>query len=84
MSSLNVAIGLTLTFNDDSSRTYTIDNLDATKLENSRDIIKAINANANDAYDNFYKTFVSNEGEAFKAITAAKITVTEEDVIYNG
>ena len=49
-----------------------------------RDIVLAINLNANGEYNPFYQTFLSNGGASFSSITAAKLVSVEEEVVYNG
>ena len=81
-SSSNVVI--TLLFEDDSTRTYTFENVNSADLPDVKSKILAINANANNEYANFYQTFISPYGEPVTKIESAKIVTTEEEVIYNG
>ncbi len=84
MSSLknNVVIGLL--FDDDSTRTYVFEDVDSENISSVKAKIFAINANANNEYENFYKTFVSSDGAAVVKISSCKIVSTEEEVIYCG
>ena len=81
-SSSNVVV--TLLYDDNSTRTYTFENVASEDLGDVKDKILAINANANNEYANFYQTFVSNDGEPFTKIESAKIVTIEEEVIYSG
>ena len=81
-SSSNVVV--TLLYDDNSTRTYTFENVASEDLGDVKDKILAINANANNEYANFYQTFVSNDGEPVTKIESAKIVTIEEEVIYSG
>ncbi len=74
----NVAI--TLAYQDAEKRTYTFSGVEAAELEEVRDRVIAINNNMPAA---FSRTFVSNSGASCVMIASAKITVIEEEVIYN-
>ena len=71
-------------YDDNSTRTYTFENVASEDLGDVKDKILAINANANNEYANFYQTFVSNDGEPVTKIESAKIVTIEEEVIYSG
>ena len=84
MSSVQTNVIITLLYEDDSTRNYVFENVAAADLLNIRDKINAINENANNEYQNFYKTFISDDGEPVSKIISAKIVSLEEEVIYNG
>lgn len=84
MSSSTNNVVLTLLFEDESTRIYTFEDVSDDVLGNIKAKIFDINDNANNAYENFYKTFVSRDGAAFSRISACKIVTIEEEVIYGG
>ena len=84
MSSLTNNVVVTLRFDDDSTRNITFENVASEDLMTVKSKIKAINANANNEYANFYATFVSDDGDPVVKIESCKIVITEEDVIYSG
>lgn len=84
MSSVQTNVIITLLYEDDSTRNYVFEDVAAADLLNIRDKINAINENANNEYQNFYKTFISDDGEPVSKIISAKIVSLEEEVIYNG
>ncbi len=71
---------LTLAFQDSTSRNYTFSGVDDAVIGDVKDKVLAINANVP---ANFRTTFVSNDGAQCVMIAAARIVVTEEEVIYN-
>ena len=83
MSSTSNKVVITLLYDDSTTRTYTLDDVSADSDEIKAKIL-AINANANNEYENFYKTFVSMYGEAVTKIESCKVVQTEEEVIYSG
>lgn len=84
MSSTSNKVIITLLYEDDSTRTYTFENVQNADLANVKGKIIAINDNANNEYENFYKTFVSSDGEAVINIESCKMVRVEEEVIYSG
>ena len=84
MSSLTNNVVLTLLFEDDSTRNITFEGVDEDDLIDVKSKIRAINANANNEYANFYQTFISDDGEPVLKIESAKIVSIEEEVIYSG
>lgn len=84
MSSTSNKVIITLLYDDNSTRNYTFENVQNADLADVKDKIIAINENANNEYENFYKTFVSIDGEAVINIESCKIVVIEEEVIYSG
>ena len=84
MSSSSNKVIITLLYEYGDARTYTFENVASENLRYVKDRILAINANANNEYENFYKTFVSPYGEAVTKIESCKIVQTEEEVIYSG
>ena len=84
MSSLTNNVIVTLLFDDDSTRNITFEGVADEDLLSVRSKIKAINANANNEYANFYQTFVSDDGEPVVKIESCKIVNIEEEVIYSG
>ena len=84
MSSRSNNVMITLLYDDDSTRTYTFENVGEVNVLQLRAKIQAINENSNDEYANFYQTFISDDGEPVTRISNAKIVYVEEEVIYNG
>lgn len=84
MSSQTNNVTITLLYADDTTRNYTFEDVSADDLDDVNDKINAINANENNAYENFYKTFVSEDGAAVTSISACKLTNITEEVIYSG
>ena len=84
MSSQTNNVTLTMLFEDDFSRNYTFAGVAEADLASIKSKIQAINANTDNAYENFYKTFVSAEGAPVTKIEAAKIITVEEEEIYIG
>ena len=84
MSSQTNNVIVTLLFDDDSTRNITFEGVADEDLLSVRSKIKAINANANNEYANFYQTFVSDDGEPVVKIESCKIVNIEEEVIYSG
>ena len=84
MSSLTNNVVVTLLFDDDSTRNITFENVASEDLQAVKSKIKAINANANNEYANFYQTFISDDGEVVVKIESCKIVSIEEEVIYSG
>ena len=84
MSSLKNNVILELLFADNSTRTYVFEDVPSENISSVKANIFAINANADNEYENFYKTFVSKDGEAVTKISACKIVSIEEEVIYDG
>ena len=84
MSSLTTNVVVTLLYNDGDMRNITFEGVANDDLPAVKAKIKEINANANNEYENFYKTFVSDDGEPVVKIESAKIVSIEEEVIYSG
>ena len=84
MSSQVNNVVITMLFADGFSRNYTFEGVADADLDSVKSKIQAINANANNEYENFYKTFVSSDGEPVTSISAAKIVTVSEEVIYSG
>ena len=84
MSSQTNNVVITLLFEDDSTRNITFEGVDEDDLIDVKSKIRAINANANNEYANFYQTFISDDGEPVLKIESAKIVSIEEEVIYSG
>lgn len=87
MSTISYEVSFTMTYADLTKRTYKFENVedpDNTVLQNVKPKIRAINANTGDAYANIRNVFVSDDLQPLDRITAATITATEEEVIYNG
>ncbi len=83
MSSTSNKVVLTLLYEYGDTRTYILDNV-SVGSSYIGDKIRAINANANNEYENFYKTFVSPYGDKVTKIDSCKIVQTVEEVIYSG
>lgn len=75
---------VTLLYNDNSTRNITFEGVADEDILSIKNKIKAINANENNEYANFYQTFVSNDGMAVTKIESCKIVRINEDVIYSG
>jgi len=75
---------VTLLYNDNSTRNITFEGVADEDISSIKNKIKAINANANNEYANFYQTFISNDGMAVTKIESCKIVRINEDVIYSG
>ena len=71
-------------FDDDSTRNITFEGVDSSVLADVKDKVIAINENANNEYENFYATFVSDDGEPVVKIESCKLVSTQEEVIYSG
>lgn len=84
MSSETNNVIVTLLYSDNTRRNITFEDVADENIMNVKAKIKAINANANNEYENFYKTFVSDDGEPVTKIESCKIVVIEEEVIYSG
>lgn len=84
MSTQKIEVVLTLEYEDDTTRNYTFEDVAPSDLSGILPAIKAVNANENDAYANFYNTFVSKEGAKVRKIVEGRIISTQEDEIYNG
>ena len=86
MSSSQNNVIVTLLYADNTKRNYVFEHVrdnDCAPLP-IKDKINAINENANNEYENFYKIFVSNGGASFVKIDGAKIVSVAEEVIYSG
>ena len=83
MSSTSNKVIITLLYEYGDVRTYTLDDVTA-NVGDIKAKILAINANANNEYENFYKTFVSPDGDAVTKIESCRVVQTEEEVIYSG
>ena len=84
MSTFKINVTVELLYEDGTTRSYTFENVETEALADLKAKIFAINANENDEYANFYKTFVSNDGAKVWRISSAKYTAIEEEVLYNG
>lgn len=84
MSSHKNNVIVTLLYEDGSTRNYTFEDVADSDLNRIKAKIKAINENSNDEYANFYKTFISEDGNAVIEINSCKIISYQEEVIYNG
>jgi len=83
MSSDSNKVIITLLYDDYTTRTYTLEDVSAYSSDIKEKIL-AINANANNEYENFYKTFVSPYGDKVTKIESCKVVQTVEEVIYSG
>ena len=83
MSSTSNNVVITLIYEDYTTRIYTLEDVSA-DLEDIKLKILQINENANNQYENFYKTFVSPNGYAVTKIESCKVVQTVEEVIYSG
>ena len=83
MSSTSNKVIITLLYEYGDVRTYTLDDVTADYSDIKAKIL-AINANANNEYENFYKTFVSPYGDAVTKIESCRVVKITEEVIYSG
>ena len=83
MSTFKNNVIVTLLYADNTTRSYTFEDVADNDLLNVKSVVKAINKNENNRYVEFYHTFVSNNGAAVTKIEAARIVSTEEEVLYS-
>lgn len=84
MSSQTNNVIITLLYEDGDTRNITFEGVASEDLAAVKSKIKAINANANNEYENFYKTLVSDDGEPVEKIESCRIVSVEEEVVYSG
>lgn len=84
MSSSSNKVIITLLYEYGDMRSYTFEDVANADLADIKSKILAINANSNNEYENFYKTFVSPYGDAVTKIESCRIVSIEEEVIYSG
>ena len=82
--SLKNNVIVTLLYEDDTTRTYTFENVQNDAIMTVKAKILDINANSDGEYNNFYQIFVSDDGEAVTKIESCKIVSVEEEIIYEG
>lgn len=82
--SLKNNVIVTLLYEDDTTRTYTFENVQNDAIMTVKAKILAVNANSDGEYDNFYQIFVSDDGEAVTKIESCKIVSVEEEILYEG
>lgn len=83
MSSVRHDVAITMGFEDETSKTYTLEDVDETIRPDVANRVKAINAGTAENVGDFRQTFVSNAGASFVSIIAAHVITTTEEVIYN-
>lgn len=92
MSSTLIEVKITPVYNDMTTRTYTLPNVDMNELANVKTRVKKINAalggDTSDTLASAYaadmrKTFVSAGGASMSSINKAQIVITEEEEIYS-
>lgn len=83
MSTYKNNVTVTLLFDDDSTRSYTFENVVDNDLINVKSVVKAINKNENNQYADFYSTFISNDGAAVTGIHSARVVSIQEEVLYS-
>lgn len=84
--SSEINVVLTLNYETDLTRNYTLEDVPEGAIPRVKSKVKAINANANHAYDPFYSTFINyfdDEVYAVQKISDVKIVAVTEDVIYS-
>ena len=93
MSSTTAEVKIGYLYEDGSTKTYSIPEVDMNDLANVKTRVQKLNAafggDTSDTLATAYatdmqKTFVSNGGASMVKISSAKITITEEEVIYGG
>ncbi len=79
-------IGLTMEYEDKSTRSYTFTGMTSDKLESLKSRVLNFNTTVGDetAGAPYKETFISDEGSPVARISKAKYTVAEEQVIYRG
>lgn len=85
-STVTNTVGLTMEYDDKSTRNYTFTGMANTALANLKAQVLQFNTTVADetAGAPYKETFVSDEGSPISKISKAKYTVTEEQVIYRG
>lgn len=85
MATTNSAV-LTLEYADTSTRNITFNDVSSTALGTIKARAMALNETIADSVTGaaYRETFISDDGAEITRIKAAKYTVTEESVIYNG
>lgn len=75
---------ITLFYEDDTERKITLPELDESVLPDIKGRVLAINNGTAQYVNDFKQTFVSNDGASCVSISAAKIIMTVEEVVYSG
>lgn len=85
-STVTNAVGLTMEYDDGTTRNYTFTGMATSTLENLRPRVLSLNTTLADSVAGaaYHDTFVSDDGAPIRRISKAKYTVTEEQVIYRG
>lgn len=85
-STVTNAVGLTMEYDDGTTRNYTFTGMETSTLENLRPRVLSLNTTLADSVAGaaYHDTFVSDDGAPIRRISKAKYTVTEEQVIYRG
>lgn len=84
MSSTTHEAQITMLFSDETSKTFTLPDMDEEARQYVADRCKAINNGTATNIADFRQTFVSNSGASFVSISGAAVITTTEEVIYNG
>lgn len=85
MSSTKTEAKITMSFEDDTTRIYTLPDVPTSiTAESIEAAVIAINDGTAPNVADFRKTFVSTAGESYASIIGAKLITTTEDVIYSG
>lgn len=79
-------IGLTMEYEDKSTRSYTFTGMASDKLESLKSRVLNFNTTVADETQGapYKETFISDDGSPITKISKAKYTVAEEQVIYRG
>lgn len=83
MSTTTNDVAIKLMYEDSTTRTYTMKEVEDENLNNVATKIKAINDNTNQQYNDFYNTFVSTSGSKVMRIAGGSIKTVTEEVIYS-
>lgn len=84
MSSTSNEVQVTMEFEDETAKTFTLPNVAAEALQYVTPRVKAINSGTATNVADFRATFVSNAGASFVSISAARIVQTTEELIFSG
>lgn len=85
-STITNTVGLTMEYDDKTTRNYTFTGMDNTALANLKAQVLQFNTTVADSTAGapYKETFISDDGSPITKISKAKYTVSEEQVIYRG
>ena len=75
---------ITMAFDDGTEKTFALPSIPAGALQYVKPRVQAINGGTATNVADFRQTFVSNGGASFVSISAARVIVTTEEVLYSG